>query len=82
MFRVDVDEPIEHGKLTLNGNSADLMKNLDGAYWAKWSGSDARGTIEIVFPDGGATTCRVGYITNGMGVQDFSIRNRRCEQEA
>ena len=80
MFSVDADEPIEGGTLTLNGYSANLMKNVDGAYWAKWNGSDADGRIEIIFPDGGTTTCRVGYVTQGMNVQEFTVRGRKCEQ--
>ena len=82
MFRVDVDEQVKGGTLTLNGNSADLMKNLDGNYWAKWNGSDADGDIRIVFPDGQTTTCHVGYVTQGMGIQEFEIRHRQCEQVA
>ena len=81
MFSVAVDEPVLRGKLTLNGNSADLVKNFDGAYWAKWNGSDAAGTIDVVFPDGAVVTCRVGYVTQGMGVQAFSIHDRHCERE-
>ena len=79
MFSVAADEPIERGKLTLNGNSVELMKNVDGAYWAKWNGSDAHGTIEIVYPDGAVVTCRVGYVTQGMGIQEFSVQDRQCE---
>ena len=82
MFRVDVDEKIEGGTLTLNGKSADLMKNVDGDYWAKWNGSDADGEIKIVFPDGKTTTCRIGYVTPGVGIQEFAVRHRQCEQVA
>ena len=78
MFRVEVDEPIAAGSLSLNGNSARLMKNVDGAYWAKWNGSDASGRIDIVYPDGGKAFCRIGYVTQGMGTQTLSIRNRVC----
>lgn len=82
MFRVDVDERLDGGTLTLNGNSAPLLKNVDGAYWAKWNGADADGEIRIVFTDGASTICRVGYVTQGMGVQKFAVKNRQCEQVA
>lgn len=81
MFAVDVDEPISGGALILNGNSAGLMKNIDGAYWAKWSGSDASGSIVVRYPDGAKTTCSVGYVTHGMSdIQRFEIKKRICEQ--
>jgi hypothetical protein len=81
MFRVIVDEPIVGGDLTLNGRSAHLMHNVDGAYWAKWTGSDASGQIVIRYADGANTTCRVGYVTRGMTeIQDFEITRRECEQ--
>lgn len=80
MFRVESDEVINDGILTLNGHSARLMKNVDGAYWAKWNGADADGRITVSFPDGGHASCRVGYITNGMGTQQFAIANRQCVQ--
>jgi hypothetical protein len=82
MFRVDVDEKVDGGTLTLNGTSAHLMKNVDGSYWAKWDRSDADGEIQIMFPDGGTTTCRIGYVTHGLTVQEFVVRSRRCEQVA
>ncbi|MFK7843090.1 MAG: hypothetical protein AB8B54_12565, partial [Sphingorhabdus sp.] len=62
MFAVDVDEPVESAKLTLNDNSAKMMKNVDGRYWAKWGGSDAGGRITIYYPDGDLTICEVGYV--------------------
>ena len=81
MFSVNVDEQIVGGTLILNGRSARLMKNLDGAYWAKWNGSDASGRIEILYPDGGSITCNVGYVTNGMrDIQMFSVTDRVCQQ--
>jgi hypothetical protein len=78
MFAVDVDEPIAGGTLTLNGRSARLMKNIDGAYWAKWGGADANGRIDILYPDGGKASCGIGYVTNGMGIQRASIEKRVC----
>jgi hypothetical protein len=79
MFRVEVDEPIDGGTLTLNGNSAALIKNADGAYWAKWDGSDASGRIEIVYPDGTKAVCTVGYVTNGLlEIQNFVVTDRQC----
>ncbi len=82
MFRVDSDEAIINGTLTLNGQAAALTKNLDGAWWGKWNGSDADGTIRIVYSDGAATMCRIGYVTHGMtDVQRFTIRRRQCTQE-
>lgn len=84
MFAVDVDEPVESAKLTLNGNSANMMKNVDGRYWAKWGGSDAGGSIDIFYPDGAVTKCEIGYVTHGHGVpeiQSFEVKNRKCEQQ-
>ncbi len=83
MFAVDVDEPVESAKLTLNGNSAKMMKNVDGRYWAKWGGSDAGGRIIVSYPDGDSTVCEVGYVTHGHGipeVQSFEVEDRKCEQ--
>ncbi len=84
MFAVDVDEPIELSKLTLNGNSANMMKNVDGRYWAKWGGSDAGGSIEIYYPDGKSISCEIGYVTHGHGlpeIQAFEVKNRKCAQQ-
>ena len=78
MFRVYVDEPVAGSTLTLNGQSARLMNNVDGAYWAKWNGADAHGRIDITYPDGGKATCRIGYVTSGMGIQNVSVRRRVC----
>jgi len=78
MFRVDVDEEIVGGNLILKGRSARLIKNIDGAYWVKWNGGDAGGRIDIVYPDGRNISCRVGYVTHGMGVQRFSVKKRLC----
>jgi hypothetical protein len=81
MFSVSVDEEIRGGTLTLNGASAPLMRNVDGAHWAKWDGSDASGTIQIVFPDGATTACDVGYVTHGMtDVQTYVVADRVCSQ--
>jgi|GEM_PF-1132170 len=80
MFRVEVDEPVTRATLTLNGASAGMMKNVDGAYWAKWNGSDASGKIDIVFPDGGIVSCKIGYVTSGLTeVRTFVMRGRKCE---
>ncbi|MGE3692861.1 MAG: hypothetical protein AB7F98_15915 [Novosphingobium sp.] len=82
MFRVQVDEPVVGGVLVLNGHSAKLMHNVDGAYWAKWNGSDASGTVEVQYPDGSKTICQVGYVTHGMiEPQEFVIERRKCHQE-
>lgn len=80
MFSVTVDEEVRSGTLTLNGASAPLMENVDGAYWAKWDGSDASGRIVVVFADGGTAVCDIGYVTHGMGVQSYQVANRRCSQ--
>ncbi len=81
MFAVDVDEPIDGGTLTLNDQSAKLMQNLDGSYWAKWEGSDASGSIMIRYPDGKSTICPVGYVTHGMIPPiEFEVRERKCVQ--
>ena len=81
MFRVDVDEPIQVGTLTLNGRSAELMKNVDGAYWGKWNGSDAAGQIEIMFADRKSATCRIGYVSHGITkIQQFEVKKRVCNQ--
>ncbi len=80
MFSVSVDEPVEGGRLVLNGRSADLMQNVDGNYWAKWDGADAHGQIEIQYPDGTMTACEIGYVTNGLqNVQQFAVTDRTCE---
>jgi hypothetical protein len=79
MFSVDVDEPISGGTLTLNGASARLMKNIDGAYWGIWNGADASGTIEVLYPGGQRASCSVGYVTPGMSIQTYTIRNRKCQ---
>jgi hypothetical protein len=79
MFRVEVDEPISGGELTLNGNSVKLMKNIDGAYWAKWAGADAGGEIIVHYADGMSARCEIGYVTHGMtDIQDFRILRRAC----
>ncbi|MBU7580973.1 MAG: hypothetical protein KAF27_10970 [Porphyrobacter sp.] len=81
IFSVSVDEDIRSGTLTLNGASAPLMRNVDGAHWAKWDGSDASGTIRIVFPDGATAVCEVGYVTHGMmDVQTYVVADRVCSQ--
>lgn len=81
MFSVAVDEDIDHGTLSLNDNTGKLMRNMDGKYWAKWSGSDASGHIEVVFSDGETTRCEVGYVTHGLlEVQEFVVENRTCRQ--
>lgn len=80
MFSVSVDEPVEGGRLVLNGRSAEFMQNVDGNYWEKWDGADADGQIEIRYPDGAMTTCQISYVTNGMlEVQQFVVTDRRCE---
>ncbi|UOR14687.1 hypothetical protein [Qipengyuania aquimaris] len=81
MFAVDVDEEIDGGTLVLNGESAALMQNMDGSYWARWDGSDASGFIELIYPDGKTARCEVGYVTQGMlDVQSFEVRERACAQ--
>lgn len=80
MFAVDVDEKIEDGTLVLNGKSAALFHNVDGAYWGKWNGSDASGRIDVRYPDGTLVYCRVGYVTQGMEPQRFTVRHRKCTQ--
>lgn len=83
MFRVEVDEPANGGTMTLNGNSADLMTNIDGALWARWESSDASGEILIRYPDGDTTTCQIGYVTHGLHeIQQFRVVDRDCEQVA
>ena len=79
MFAVDVDEEIEGGTLTLNDNTANLTRNLDGRYWVKWGGSDASGHIEVSFPDGETARCTIDYVTHGMiDIQEFVIKDRVC----
>lgn len=80
LFRVQTDEPVVSGSLQLNGKSANLMKNFDDAYWAKWNGSDASGKITLQFEDGASTTCIVGYVTNGMNeIQEYAVSRRVCK---
>lgn len=81
-FRIEVDEPIVDGQIVLNGTYANLMENPDGAYWAEWAGSDASGQIDVAYPDGGRASCLVGYVTRGMDMQEFTVRDRKCEQVA
>lgn len=79
MFSVSVDEPVKGGRLILNGKSANLMRNVDGHYWAKWNGADASGRIDIEFPDGSIASCRIGYVTNGMlEIQHYAVTDRLC----
>lgn len=79
MCSVTVDEEVSGGTLTLSGKSARLMRNVDGAYWARWDGSDASGTIEVVYPDGAKAVCEVGYVTHGMtDVQAYAVVDRQC----
>ena len=79
MFRVQVDEAVLGGKLTLNGNSARLIKNVDGAYWAKWDGNYASGEILVEYPDGATVKCQIDHVTHDMTeIQDFRILQRRC----
>ena len=83
MFSVSVDEDVSGGTLTLNGKRAPLMHNIDGAYWAKWDGSDASGVIEIVYPDGAKVVCEIGYVTRGMtDVQRYEVIDRHCNAVA
>lgn len=79
MFSVTVDEEVSGGALTLNGKRAPLMRNVDGAYWAKWDGPDASGKIEFVFPDGAKAVCEIGYVTRGMtDVQRYAVIDWEC----
>jgi hypothetical protein len=81
MFSVEADEPITGGELTLNGKSARLMKNVDGAYWAKWNGADADGFIIVHYGDRSSARCRIGYVTSGMtDIQQFKVTGRTCVQ--
>lgn len=82
MVRVEADEAVEGATLVLNGRSAPLIKNVDGAYWGKWNGGDADGLIEVRFAVGATAVCRVGYLSSGMGVQEFRIDRRQCRQVA
>lgn len=78
MVRVESDEPIRDGQLIVNGAAANLMKNADGAYWAKWTGADTEGRIEVHFLDGQATTCEIAHLRSEGVVQTFKVANRRC----
>jgi hypothetical protein len=79
MFSVAVDEPIIDGLITLNGGSAKLIKNLDGAYWAKWREKAAEGELMVVFTDGKRASCKIEYAPgNSPQRQAFAIRNRKC----
>lgn len=79
MFSVQVDEPIAGGTITLNGGTVPLMKNVDGAYWAKWREAVAEGKITVRFPDGKSVSCGVGYKPGSSPrMQVFAIRDRKC----
>ena len=78
MFKMEVDEPITGGELILNGRSARLMKNVDGAYWGKWNGADADGEMVVHYSDGATARCRIGYATRGMEIQTYRIQHRQC----
>lgn len=79
MFSVAVDEPIVDGRMTLNGASARLMKNLDGAYWAKWREVPGKGEIVVFYADGTSASCKIAYIPGTTPQhQAFAIHNRKC----
>jgi hypothetical protein len=79
MFSVAVDELVIDGRITLNGGSAKLMKNLDGAYWAKWREKVAEGELKVVFADGKSASCKIAYVPGRSPQrQAFAIRNRKC----
>ena len=81
MFAVEVDEPIKSGTITLNDGSAPLIKNLDGAYWAKWTERDAKGKIVVLFPDGTETSCEISYaVGKSPQMQRFKVVFRQCMQ--
>ena len=79
MFSVAVDEPIIGGRITLNGGSAGSMKNLDGAYWAKWREVAAEGEMVVTFADGNIVSCPIAYIPGSSPQrQAYAIRDRQC----
>lgn len=79
MFSVEVDEPIAGGRITLNGGSAKLMKNLDGAYWAKWREVVAEGDMVVTFADGKTASCKIAYVPGTSPQrQAYAIRDRKC----
>ena len=77
-FKIEIDEPIAAGTLTLNGQSARLIKDVDGTYRAEWDGGDADGRIDLIYPDGGRSSCHIGYLTHSMGPQSVLVRKRVC----
>ena len=81
MFKVEADEPIQTGELTLNGISAELQSDADGTQWGEWHGSDASGQIELTLTDGTIVRCPVGYVSHGLDVQHFVVSDRNCEQK-
>ena len=81
MFSVAVDEPIVDGRMTLGGASAPLMKNLDGAYWAKWRDEAAEGELVVIFADRKTVSCKIAYVPGGSAQhQAYAIRNRKCSR--
>lgn len=79
MFSVAVDEPIVGGRVTLNGGSAPLMKNLDGAYWAKWREVAAEGEMVVTFADGKTASCKITYVPGTSPQrQAYAVRHREC----
>lgn len=81
MFSVAVDEPILEGSITLNGGSAPLMKNLDGAYWAKWREVAAEGAMVVTFADRKTASCPIAYVPGSSPQrQAYAIRDRQCRR--
>lgn len=79
MFSLAVDEPIIDGHIKLNDGTAKLIKNLDGAYWAKWREVEAKGEMAVTFADGKAVSCKIAYIPGTSPQrQAYVIRNRKC----
>lgn len=79
-FDLKSDEPLKSATLSLRDQRISMEKGADGVYVAHWAGGEADGTIQVIFPDGGVASCRVGYVTDGLGPQKFMLEHRRCSQ--
>jgi hypothetical protein len=77
-IEIETDEPIESATLHLNGQTIPMKEADFDRHTATWEGADASGTIEIVYSDGASSSCRVGYVTNGLERQRFVVKDRQC----
>ena len=67
-FVLKLDEPAKLARLTLGNSEGDETTSMRGGpveFTASRTIGDAHGAIRVEWPDGSATECVIGYITNG-----------------